>query len=408
MKFGIILLFAFVRGTLSPPKKKLAIQDDYDFDDEENIEIHREATPIIASDPVEESVYERNLVNEHMTYGEVMKHHKAYSTKNMKQKNFEGHTLAYVTPWNNHGYDVVKMFNKFSLVSPVWFQLKLNPKQQLEIKGDHDIDQGWIQEVRDTGAQIVPRIIFEIDARSLAIMFKSEIGFNLIADTLVKFTVKHGLDGLVIELWNSLPQSLVEDAVHLMTHIGEKFHKHHKLTILVVPPNHENPIPSAQFTKEEFDMLKDDVDFFSLMTYDYNGHLGGFNAPLPWAESCVEFLGDSDPEKILMGLNFYGRYFPDLQNPRQAAAILGHEYIKIISEKVAGKGGFSPDDAITMNKDAKEHFSFFVDQETQAQSLLIYPSLYSIHLKIELARKLGVGLSIWEVGQGLDYFYDLF
>ena len=76
--------------------------------------------------------------------------------------------------------------------------MKLNPKQQLEIKGDHDIDQGWIQEVRDTGAKIVPRIIFEIDARSLAIMFKNEIGFNLIADTLVKFTVKHGLDGLVI------------------------------------------------------------------------------------------------------------------------------------------------------------------------------------------------------------------
>ena len=121
----------------------------------------------------------------------------------------------------------------------------------------------------------------------------------------------------ILELWNSLPQVLVEDAVHLMTHIGEKFHKHHKLTILVIPPNHENPSPSAQFTREEFDMLKDDVDFFSLMTYDYNGRLGGFNAPLPWAESCVEFLGDSNREKILMGLNFYGRYFPDLQNPRR-------------------------------------------------------------------------------------------
>ncbi|CAG5107345.1 Oidioi.mRNA.OKI2018_I69.chr1.g3274.t1.cds [Oikopleura dioica] len=109
-----------------------------------------------------------------------------------------------------------------------------------------------------------------------------------------------------------------------------------------------------------------------------------------------------------MGLNFYGRYFPDLQNPRQAAAILGHEYIKILGEKVVGSGGVSEDESITMNSEAKEHFSFFSDPDSGTQSLLIYPSLYSIHLKIELAKKLGVGLSIWEVGQGLDYFYDLF
>ena len=26
------------------------------------------------------------------------------------EKRFSGDTLAYVTPWNNHGYDVVKIF----------------------------------------------------------------------------------------------------------------------------------------------------------------------------------------------------------------------------------------------------------------------------------------------------------
>ena len=120
MKLRVILLFAFVTGTLSPPKKNSAAQDDADFDDYEDDDAESlfEPLPVEVLEPVEKTVFERNLVKEHMTYGEVLEHHKAYSTKNMKKKNFKGHTLAYVTPWNNHGYDVVKMFNKFSLVSP--------------------------------------------------------------------------------------------------------------------------------------------------------------------------------------------------------------------------------------------------------------------------------------------------
>ena len=117
MKLLVVLLFAFVRGTLSPPKKK-SVADDDDSDDFENEKEPWVAHSIEAIKPVAKTVYERNLVRESMTYGEVLENYKAYSSKDMKKKNFEGHTLAYVTPWNNHGYDVVKMFNKFSLVSP--------------------------------------------------------------------------------------------------------------------------------------------------------------------------------------------------------------------------------------------------------------------------------------------------
>jgi chitinase domain-containing protein 1 len=97
-----------------------------------------------------------------MTYREIIENHASYSKTNMKNRRFtESETLVYVTPWNNHGYDIAKWFHKFTLVSPVWFQLKMEGVG-FKVHGTHDVDQGWVEEVRATGAKVVPRIIVEI------------------------------------------------------------------------------------------------------------------------------------------------------------------------------------------------------------------------------------------------------
>ncbi|XP_055638349.1 chitinase domain-containing protein 1 [Toxorhynchites rutilus septentrionalis] len=355
--------------------------------------------------PQPSDVFDRGLMEEEPSAKSILVESGTYYEETAL-KSFKGTVLGYVTPWNNHGYDVAKTWGaKFNYVSPVWLQVLRKGPKLYELGGAHDIDAGWIKDVKKAGEtisnKVVPRILFDkfTDKDFSQLLTYSEertIAAKLILDTVREYQ----FDGIVLEVWSQL-SARVEDAylIELVTEICQTLTNSNYDCILVIPPARKETYDL--FSRQHFETLAPIVTAFSLMTYDFsNLQRPGANAPLYWVKNAVQHICPDTTDnleqkraKILLGLNFYGSDF----TPNGGQPIVGHEYLALLKHL---KGHLTLDEHDGEN--------FFEVRTTNGRHMVFYPTLYSINERLKLARELGTGISIWELGQGLDYFYDLF
>ncbi|KAG9448333.1 hypothetical protein H6P81_014461 [Aristolochia fimbriata] len=371
------------------------------------------SSPIKSSSDL--SVYERGLVKTDTSSDEIL----AESSKvkeNASRRHLPLPVLAYITPWNARGYEMAKKFvSKFTHISPVWYELK-SEGSKLLLEGRHNADTGWMADLRMKGDPLIlPRVVLEAYPGEL---LRKKNQWEKAIHLILKECEELSYDGIVLESWSRWAAygilqepDLRSMALEFIKRLGKALHSvspkgdsgRHLELIYVIPAPHTENLGSYDFGPNDFQTLSADIDGFSLMTYDFSGpNSPGPNAPLDWIRSSLQIIlhnsnnGDqSHGHKIFLGINFYGNDFV-LSKGAGGGAVTGGDYLSLLKK-------YKP--VIQWGEKFQEHY--FIYSVDNAQHAVFYPSLMSITMRLDEARAWGVGLSIWEIGQGLDYFFDL-
>ncbi|EDR25692.1 chitinase, putative [Entamoeba dispar SAW760] len=297
------------------------------------------------------------LMKQNLTKEDVLK----YRTSEYSPKQFNGTLLTYITPWNLYGLNLLeKNKHKIDIVSPVLFTIQsYNGKN--EIIGEDEL-------------QIVgyPRYTFNSITGDL----------KNVGKLIKEHCIKHSsiCNGIMIDGIYTLYRYYKNEMGKQLVSMFEEL-KNFKI-VIAIPP-------MSIFTEYEIELTKKYVELYVVMTYDYFYRGGIYNSPLSFIDSSMKYIKAKGPQ-FAIGINFYGYAHCKNKQPVVVDRKTYYDWVKLST------GPFK------WNEPEKEHIF------TVQDCMIDYPTLEYIKVRINYAIKNNFSIGIWELGQGLDYFMDIF
>jgi chitinase domain-containing protein 1 len=343
------------------------------------------------------SLSERNLISETISSKKILGNYQKLQEN--RQREFNGKTLGYITPWHHKGKEMAKLFHdRFDYFSPCWFTVGSDGV----VKGDHDIDAGWLNEMRDIvgddGALILPR--YNLVGLSNMKDWKSFFdNIDEFVKSIKRHLKNHGFKGLVLDGGHMTASinNFREELLNFLVKFGNEMKKDNYVVGLVLSP-YVAAEQSKGFVSSDLIFIADHFDFFNIMSYDFSKSTGP-NSPMQWHVHI--YLQLVPPEKraelsskIIMGIPFYGYDWDQSSNSPEA--IINHKYLELLKEH-------KPD--LVWDEQAEEHR--FTYKSKYVDHTVYYPTPKFLDSRIKFYKSVGCGIGIWELGQGLEYFFDL-
>eukprot|EP00756_Hemistasia_phaeocysticola_P000317 Hpha_TRINITY_DN10219_c0_g1::TRINITY_DN10219_c0_g1_i1::g.35071::m.35071/K17525/CHID1; chitinase domain-containing protein 1 len=404
-------------------------------------------------------VHAKGLVAKELTAPEIINNFDTLqASEATTPKKFPRSTLGIVTPWNNpEGLQFAETWaKKFTYISPFWFHIQPQraateecatdatdkgtcggqDNYQIRVNPVGNPSKDFVREVKKHGAQVVPVFAFYgWTQETLSVFFFGEGSGDAqhrVVRAIVEACISVECDGVHIE-WGPMPvkeyYKKLEGWLRRLRGTMRKLLGHSSQSLLLSV--HANP---ALFAKENFEALLPTVDKFVLHLYNFTGPAlaEGPGTPISWFTDMLTAWNllkrDDADDRVLATIPFFGREFRyetavDLDAYQEHMKpvdgdgdmtrwdLTGKEYINALRQAETSDMHFE------WKKDYEEHrvtweaFKKGTDGKeltVKEQRSIWYPTLLSLNKRIELLKKTrACGLGIYNLGAGLEYFFDL-
>ena len=200
-------------------------------------------------------------------------------------KNFgSGITLGYITPWNPKGNELTLRYrSKFDIIAPVWYTVHSILKEEenepiYEVKGGptNSEDEEWLKEIQkgEGSPNLSPRFFLDSWTEDDFLAFLSmETTANSLISEILRVIESNKYNGMVLEssaIWVLIP---------FIQALSTELHNRDKTLTVVLPPLRDPKLHSSisrlnELILKTVENTRNEVDYFSVMTYDSAGSGG--------------------------------------------------------------------------------------------------------------------------------------